>query len=347
MTRLLVDVGHPAHYHVFKHLARQAVAEGHEVAFTIREKDVTKALMDRDGVPYVTTGAPAKGVRLLGEMLRRDLVLARQARRMKADWLLGVCNMMVAQASRLGPGRSIVLDDTEHQRLAQRLGYPFCDEYWTPTWYALDHGRKQRRYRGYHEVAYLHPRLFTPDPEVARKAGVKPGRKNVVVRIVSWGAHHDVGVGGRMSAQQWIDLVAHLAERANVLVSAEGAMPPALAPYAFRAHPSDMHHVLAACDLVVGEGATMVSEAAVLGVPAVYTNPLPIGYIRDQARFGLTWTADHPDRQQADIVAACDRLLGLSKAERASARAALLADCDDLTALLAARVLDGKPLPAR
>jgi predicted glycosyltransferase len=339
LTRVLVDVGHPAHYHVFKHLARQAVAEGHEVRFTIREKDVTKALMDHDGVPYRSTGAPSKGIRLLGEMVRRDVVLAREARRFKADYLLGVCNMMVAQASRLAPGRSILLDDTEHQRLAQRLGYPFCHEYWTPTWYRHRFGRKQRRYRGYHEVAYLHPRLFTPDPEVARKAGVKPGRKNVVVRIVSWGAHHDVGVKGRLRHDQWIRIVASLSEVANVLVSAEGTLPPELASQAFKAHPSDMHHVLAACDLVLGEGATMVSEAAVLGVPAVYVNPLPIGYIEDQGRFGLAWTAQRPEEQEAEILANAHRMLGLSGTDRAAARSALLAECDDLTALLAQRVL--------
>lgn len=339
MTRVLVDIGHPAHYHVFKHLARQAVAEGHDVRFTIREKDVTKALMEHDGVPYLSTGAPSKGVRLLGEMLRRDAVLAREARRLKADYLLGVCNMMVAQASRLAPGKSIVLDDTEHQRLAQRLGYPFCHEYWTPTWYALDHGRKQVRYRGYHEVAYLHPRLFTPDPEVARKAGVLPGRKNVVVRIVSWGAHHDVGVKGKLGPEQWLRIVRSLSEVANVLVSAEGVFPPKLASQGFKAHPSDMHHVLAACDLVLGEGATMVSEAAVLGVPAVYVNPLPIGYIADQARFGLAWSASDPAAQEAEILAAAHRMLAMGGPERKAARQALLAECDDLTDLLVRRIL--------
>jgi uncharacterized protein len=116
-------------------------------------------------------------------------------------------------------------------------------------------------------------------------------------------------------------------------------LPPELASQAFKAHPSDMHHVLAACDLVLGEGATMVSEAAVLGVPAVYVNPLPIGYITDQARFGLAWTASDPASQETDILAAAHRMLAMTAADRKSARGALLAECDDLTELLVRRIL--------
>src|SRR5688500_10961913 len=140
---ILIDVGHPAHYHVFKNLAKVAVTQGHGVVFTIREKDVTKTLMDGDGVPYVNTGPVAKGARLAFEMLRRDRVILREARKCKADYLFGVCNMMVAQASRLGPGRSIVLNDTEDASLAQATPYPFRHGMWTPERFTTGDWGKQ------------------------------------------------------------------------------------------------------------------------------------------------------------------------------------------------------------
>lgn len=337
---VLVDVGHPAHYHLFKHFARAAQGEGHRVTFTLREKDVARALLDHDGVPCVSTGPPSRGaLGLAGEMLRRDAVLARLMRREGVDLAVGVANMMVAHAAALTGARCVILNDTEHVRLAQRLTLPFCDEFWTPDWYALDHGRKHVRYRGAHEAAYLHPRWFTADPSVARRAGVLPGRRNVVVRIVGWGAHHDVGVRGRLSRDQWTRIVASLAEEANVLVSVEGEVPEPLRPHAFRAHPAHMHHVLAACDLVVGEGATMASEAATLGVPAVYVNPLPAGNVRMQERFGLAWHAEAPARQEGEILQAARALLALSPSERARRRASLMDACDDLTQLLVDRLL--------
>ena len=36
--------------------------------------------------------------------------------------------------------------------------------------------------------------------------------------------------------------------------------------------------------LIFGEGATMASEAAMLGVPAVYVNSLQLGYLQEQER---------------------------------------------------------------
>ena len=45
--------------------------------------------------------------------------------------------------------------------------------------------------------------------------------------------------------------------------------------------------MLAFAGLYVGEGATMASEAAVLGTPAVYVNTLTMGYVQDEERYGL------------------------------------------------------------
>jgi len=40
--------------------------------------------------------------------------------------------------------------------------------------------------------------------------------------------------------------------------------------------------------MFVGEGATMASEAAVLGTPSIYINPIQLGYITEQEeKYGL------------------------------------------------------------
>ena len=43
-----------------------------------------------------------------------------------------------------------------------------------------------------------------------------------------------------------------------------------------------MHHVLASATLFIGEGATMASECAMLGTPAIYINSLNAGTLMDQ-----------------------------------------------------------------
>jgi uncharacterized protein len=50
--RLLVDILHPAHVHVFGALAKELTARGHEVKFTLRDKDVARELLDQHGIAY-------------------------------------------------------------------------------------------------------------------------------------------------------------------------------------------------------------------------------------------------------------------------------------------------------
>ena len=71
-----------------------------------------------------------------------------------------------------------------------------ADAYCTPEAYQEAAGPHHLRYRGYHELAYLHPRYFTPDPAVLGEAGLAPGEPFTLVRFVGWAAGHDIGHQG-------------------------------------------------------------------------------------------------------------------------------------------------------
>src|SRR6185295_14985296 len=143
------------------------------------------------------------------------------------------------------------------------------------------------RYPGYHELAYLHPNRFTPDPEVVRRAGIDPTARYAIVRFVAYKASHDIGTSG-LTDQQKIRFVRALAEHGTVYVSSESPLPAELEPNRLSAPVSDIHHIIAHARLLAGESATMASEAAVLGVPAVYISPFGRGYTDDEeARYGL------------------------------------------------------------
>ena len=51
-----------------------------------------------------------------------------------------------------------------------------------------------------------------------------------------------------------------------------------------------MHDALAHCSLFISEGATMVSECAMLGVPSIYINSLTAGTIEKQKEKGLIYS---------------------------------------------------------
>jgi predicted glycosyltransferase len=189
------------------------------------------------------------------------------------------------------------------------------------------------RYAGYHELAYLHPNRFTADPEVVRARGIDPGAPYFVVRFVSYEASHDLTTRG-LPLERKVALVRALAKHGRVLITSESALPPDLEPYRAPVPVQDIHHVLAFARLLVGESATMASECAVLGVPALYVSPLGRGYTDDEEkRYGLVHNFTGA-RFHDDFVATAERLAAdpeLSAKARA-ARARLLADKIDVTA---------------
>ena len=56
-------------------------------------------------------------------------------------------------------------------------------------------------------------------------------------------------------------------------------------PYLLKIRPEQMHDIIDNCAFMIVEGATMASEAAMLGVPYIYINPLQdVGYIKEQVK---------------------------------------------------------------
>ena len=54
--RIIFDIGHPAHVHLFKHLARLLMKNGAEVLFTARDKEFELDLLKAEGFPFVSFG---------------------------------------------------------------------------------------------------------------------------------------------------------------------------------------------------------------------------------------------------------------------------------------------------
>jgi uncharacterized protein len=107
------------------------------------------------------------------------------------------------------------------------------------------------------------------------------------VRFVSWQAVHDRRERG-LTAGQKRHLVEVLQRYGRVLVSSEAPLPPDLGALEIHGPVHEIHHLMAYAQTVVGESATMSSEAAVLGVPAVFIATTGRGYTDDEEkRYGL------------------------------------------------------------
>ena len=52
--RILIDIGHPAHVHLFKNFAHEMEKRGHELLFTCRDKEFEIALLEYNKLKYVS-----------------------------------------------------------------------------------------------------------------------------------------------------------------------------------------------------------------------------------------------------------------------------------------------------
>lgn len=279
--RILFDINHPADVHQFKHLIRNLKGKGNHVIVTARNKECTHTILNHENIKFI----PRKGYTgILGKtvgMILNDLFLVKVAKKESVDLLVGSSgNCYIAHAGFLLRKPSIVFDDTEHSTLQNKLTFPFATVIATPSSYSLDLGKKQRKYNGFKELAFLRPNLFKPEKEVLKKYGIKG--KFFLIRLVSWDASHDFGKRG-ISMKKVIET---LQKEGKVIISSETKLPSSLQKLCVKS-PTDLHPLLYHAKLVISEGASTATEAALMGTPTIYANELPLGYVRELEKEGL------------------------------------------------------------
>lgn len=330
--RVLVEILHPAHVHVFRNAIKAWQARGDEVLVLSREKECANALLDAYDIPFksISTLGNRKGS-LLTEMVVRDIRMLGAALAFTPDVLVGIMGVTIVQVGKLIRKPAIVFYDTENASITNRLVYPMAHSVCTPECYAAPVKGNHVTYPGYHELAYLHPNRFTPDSGKVRALGIDPDSSFSIVRFVSWQASHDVGEKG-LSAAFKREVVERLSKIGRVLITSEGALPDDLEVHRFALPPETMHDVMAFARILVGESATMASEAAMLGVPAFFISDTGRGYTdEEEAKYHLVY--NFTTAQCDAALARLDEVLAMDDARAVfeARRQAMLAACIDTT----------------
>ena len=269
--RVLIDIGHPAHVHLFRNFAHIFFQKGHQVFFTLREKEYEAELLRHAGLPFACLGRHYSSTagKLWG-LVWYNLKVLMLSLRFKPDIFLSHGSVYTLLSAFLLRKANISLEDTGNQEQV-RLYLPFTSAVLTSAHFPYRYGSKQVFYNGYHELAYLHHKYFIPDPDVIKELGLTEGEIFSIVRFVAWNATHDRYQSG-LAAGQKMEIIRHLNRHGRVFISSESYLPDSLDDYRFPLGPDRLHHALAFASLFVGEGATMASESAVLGTAAIYIN---------------------------------------------------------------------------
>jgi predicted glycosyltransferase len=346
--RILFFFVHPSKFHFFRHAINHLKAEGHDVEVAIVTKDVLEDLVKGEGWKYTNIipheRRSRRLPRLLGMLyfsLQTIWRLILITRNKKYDLFVTDDLLVVIGKFRRVPTIMFTDDDLSVVKeaypllaMATRVITPACTDLGP-----LNH--KKVGYRGYHELAYLSPKYFTPD--FSKTLQFNPeGGKYFILRLVSLTATHDRGKKG-ISNDQVAGLIRFLEEHGKVYITSERSIPEEFAKYKIRIAPADIAHALYYAEMFIGDSQSMTSEAAVLGTPALRCNDF-VGQIASMEEkeqvHKITYGFKSADFPQ--LVAKARELLSMPdlKQEWASRVKRMLAQCDDVNEVIL-REIDG------
>lgn len=332
-------MGHPAHFHVLKNVARNLQQDGHSVYFVAKRKDILEDLLTNSGYHFeLIRQKRGNGVwEQIKSVLHMERGMCKFIKEKNIDILIGSTLTFAARIMMRIPVIEIGEDDANIVPRMAMLAYPFASSILSPV--SCDNGKWEKKtihYEGFQKLAYLHPKRFEPKTSIVESYGIKTDKPYFLLRFVQLNAHHDQGIHGIDTeiAQHLIDL---FSQHGNIYITSERELEPQFEQYRLHINPLDIHHVMAYATMYVGDSQSMAVEAAMLGVPSLRFNDFngkkKIGVLTElEDKYQLTYgiPSSEPDALYRKIV----ELLAIPdlRQEWQHRREIMLADKIDVTA---------------
>jgi predicted glycosyltransferase len=306
--KVLVTIQHPAHVHFFKNIITELEDIGHDLTIVARKGEYIERLLAAYNIDYTILAGQAQTLpELMKIQMKYEYNIFKKSKSFEPDVLAAIGEPSITHVGKYLGIPSLIFTDTEQAKLQNKITFPFADTIYTPDAYTENIGQKQIRYPGYHELAYLHPDRFTPDPGVFDNVGINSNERFVILRTVAWSALHDEGDSGFDSI---IEIVNEIEEQGvRVLITAEDDLPKSLKKYQISIDPHRIHNLQYYADLFLGESATMATESAVLGTPSFFVSTATLGYLEElEHEYGLVSNFSG-DRRQINAMNAAISIL--------------------------------------
>ena len=287
--RVMIGIGHPKQVHFWKNIVRNLIEDGHEVKILTADKDVTLQLLSAYGLDYEVYGKHQKSMaKKAYSMVNRTYNALIVAKRFKPDILIaGTPYLAYVSKTLMKP--HITLTDTEHAKLAYWLTHPFTDVIITPSCFkGKINPKKHVAYNGYEELAYLHPKYFTPDTSIIDGLELITDDKFIILRFVAWESSHDIGDCGFSDKKE---VVKTLEQYGRVFITSETKLSREFEKYRLTIPIEGIHHLMHYADLFIGESASMSTESAILGTPAIFVSTSRRGYTDElESKYDMLYT---------------------------------------------------------
>ena len=298
LLRIIISIEHPAWVHQFKYLIKKLEKKGHIIKVVAINKDRNLELLDAFNIKYdIISNTSGKNLFEKGLIfLLTTWKILLTSIKFKPDLFFGRASPMMAINSFLFRKNHLVFEDSEPSFFCLFICRLFSTIIITPFLFSRNLGNKHLRVHTYKELFYLHPNHFKPNKNVLKYLKNEKNEKIILIRFVSWTAHHDFGKFGIINKKE---IVSILSQFGRVYISSEGMLEKDLQKYLIKTPLERIHDVLFYTDLFFSDSQTMSAEAAILGVPTIRCNSFVgsndmTNFVELEKKYGLLFNIREP-----------------------------------------------------
>ena len=217
-----------------------------KIIVTSRNKDVTNHLLEHSGIEFICISEFRNNIGgMIIELIQRDYRIFQLHREINFDASIGSTVFIAHLATLFNvPSYNFGEDDDDIVPLSTYITFPFTSKIINPDCVRFNKWCNKRvLHSSYHELAYLHPNNFTPNPSVVEMYGLEL-RNYIIIRLSAFNAHHDLKNKG-ISESLYRDIINILSDY-TLIVSDENTILNSIKPW-------HMHHLLSYAKMMISD----------------------------------------------------------------------------------------------
>jgi uncharacterized protein len=347
--KMLVDLNHPVDVNFFKNAIR-LLTKQHDfnIEITLQPRGKLVPILQRELPEYHFTPIGMHRKSMAAKVIwiaSRFPRFLNHVRRGKYDVVASFGGTLVCHATYVLRTPSVIFDDDIEYGLGFYPYKPFATRLVMPQHIPV-RGRNIRRYRGFKELAYLHPNRFQPRERALDEYGIRANEYVFVREVSKISANY-----AHMKTGGLADVCSRLRSLGlKVVLSLEDkSLTDLFAPNCIilKEPVGDIYSLMHFALLTISSGDTMARESCLTGTPVIYTGGRYMSVNTELTKKGIFFepSEEHP------IMDLVGMIIDQNAKERTGqiVRQALLNEWEDTTEVIVRNVLEAVHMipPAR
>jgi len=295
--KVVIFIDHYPHVNFFKNAIQDIAGRGIEVIIIVQPRGNLTSIVEYElGLPYMSFGhyqqtLIKKALNLLGNEINIFNYLLNN----NWDVATGVSSTELTHSAFILRKPSVMFGDDTEYRLAYYLIKYFASNIVLPNCVPAK-GRNILKYKGFKELAYLHPKYFTPKEDVLREYRLK-ANNYVFIREVSKSSVNYKGLKEGSLAylcpeikKMGLDIVLSLENKRLKNIFDKYCT-------VLKEPVSDIHSLMHYAAFTVASGDSMARESCLLGTPAIYTGGRDMSINAELEKRGCFFRCESDNKQ--------------------------------------------------